>query len=453
MTARRNLRFGDKGHLALRGVDLVGLCEEFGTPLFVFDEADIIENFRRFYRAFESSYGKVMVCYSVKTNNNLAICSVLNRLGAYAEVSSEMDLFTALKAGFPGAKIVYDGPFKPEAALRKALKEGVFMFNVESLREMEVLNDCAREVGRVQSIGLRVSSPERVGFFDFRRRVNNLVNKAGYCYPGRRFGFTVEQVYEALRRLRSLNNLRLECLMVHPYREALRVLLPLVKEVRENFGFDIRYLNLGGGFDPGVTGSDGDFPLMIDHVKRRLGLKSSLDRPRNVPSVESIAEDVASTVRRNLEGVDEPVLVMEPGRFVVGPSGLLLLGVDHTKMVGGYKWVFVDGGTNLLPVMHDRRTVFVANRHRESPEELVNIVGPLLYEKDFVAVKTSMPQVHEGDIIAVTDCGAYSLSSSTQFLYPRPAAVLVSTKGKAEVVREKETFEDVLSKDRFLFPN
>jgi diaminopimelate decarboxylase len=226
------------------------------------------------------------------------------------------------------------------------------------------------------------------------------------------------------------------------------VLLPLLKEVTDNLRFDIRYLNLGGGFEPGVTGYNGDIPLIMDFVKRKMGLKSSLDRMRSVPSIESIAESITTSLRRSLADLKEPTLIMEPGRFVVGPSGLLLLKVDHTKIAGGYKWVVVDGGTNVLPSISERRTVLIANNARESRKELVNIVGPLLYPKDFVAIKTVISKVQENDIVVVTDCGAYSLSSSTQFLYPRPAAVLITSNGKTEVIRERETFDDVLSKNR-----
>jgi len=145
----------------------------------------------------------------------------------------------------------------------------------------------------------------------------------------------------------------------------------------------------------------------------------------------------------------EPTLITEPGRFIVGPAGMLLLRIDHVKIAGGHKWVMVDGGTNILPSFHERRRLLVANNGLASDQEEVSIVGPLLYPKDFIAIKARLPRVEEGDIIVVLDCGAYSLSSSTQFLYPRPAAVLVNSKGKVQVIREKETYDDVIGKDIF----
>ena len=446
LTLRDYLGTGEGNHLTLHGVDLVDLCSRYGTPLFVFDEKSLVENFERFRGAFENVYSKIMVCYSIKTNNNLAICRILRDKGAYAEVSSELDLYVALKAGFPGDRIIYDGPFKPREALQKALEEEVLLVNVESFSEMEKLNSVAEDMGLEQAIGLRVNPFKLPGFFR-SLHPNNLI-EAGYCYPSCRFGFSLEEVPKSFEYLKKMKNLRLECLMVHPYTKALKVLLPILKDANEKFGFEIRYLNIGGGFNPGVTGSTGDFPLMLDFMKRRLGLKSSLDKKRNALRIESIAKSIAGGVRQDLGDLPEPALITEPGRFIVGPSGMLLLRVDHTKMVGGYKWIVVDGGTNIVPVMYERRTILVANRALASDEELVNIVGPLLYPKDFIAIKALVPRVEEDDIVAVFDCGAYSLSSSTQFLYPRPTAVLINCQEEAKVIRKKETFEDVLRKDK-----
>ena len=446
LVIKDHLSTGEDNHLTLHGIDLVDLCGKYGTPLFVFDEVGLVENFERFRRAFKNVYPKIMVCYSIKTNNNLAICKILRENGAYTEVSSELDLYVALRAGFPGDKIIYDGPFKPKEALRKALEEKVFLVNVESFSEMEKLNSVAEEKGLEQAIGLRVNPFKPPSFFK-SLHPNNLI-EAGYCYPSCRFGFTLEEVHKAFEYLKKMRNLRLECLMVHPHSKALSVLLPLLKEANEKFEFEVKYLNVGGGFDPGVTGSTSDDLLMLDYIKRKLGLKSSLDKKRNVPSVESVAKTIAESVRQNLGNLPEPALIMEPGRFIVGPSGMLLLRVDHTKMAGGYKWILVDGGTNILPVIHDRRTILVANKALASDKELANIVGPLLYPKDFIAIKALVPRIEENDIVAVFDCGGYSLSSSTQFLYPRPTAVLINSQGEVRVIREKETFGDVLRKDK-----
>ena len=447
MTLRDYLEVGNNGHLILRGVDLVELTDKYGTPLFVFDEVTLVKNFERFKHAFENVYSKVMVCYSIKTNNNLAICRILKESGAHAEVSSSLDLHIASRAGFTGEKIVYDGPFKPVEALKEALRMKVLLINCESFAELERLNEIAGKFGVQQAVGLRVNPFTRPSFLK-SLHPKILLEEAAFCFPKCRFGFSIEETRQAFNYLKKMKNLRLECLMMHPYHRAISILIPLFREAYEKFGFEIKYLNIGGGFDPGTCGYIGDLPLVLDYVKEKIGLKSSLNGKRNVSSIEKAAKTVVENLRRNLDGLPEPTLIAEPGRFIVGPSGLLLLKVDHVKVAGGYKWVFIDGGTNIVPSFYERRELIVANNCSATEKERVNIVGPLLYPKDFIAIKTLLPKVQEGDIIAVLDCGAYTLSSSTQFLYPRPAAVLVNQQGKVRLIREKETFEDVLSKDK-----
>ena len=181
MVIKDNVDRGSENHLTLHGVDLIDLCGEYGSPLFVFDEASLVEGFERFRRAFEDVYPKTMVCYSIKTNNNVAICKTLSETEACAEVSSELDLSIALKAGFSGDKMIYDGPFNPKEALRKALEKKILLVNAESFKELEELNSVAKEMGLEQAIGLRVN-PFKLPSFFRSLHPNNLI-EAGYCYP------------------------------------------------------------------------------------------------------------------------------------------------------------------------------------------------------------------------------------------------------------------------------
>lgn len=120
------------------------------------------------------------------------------------------------------------------------------------------------------------------------------------------------------------------------------------------------------------------------------------------------------------------------------------------KEAGGYKWIVVDGGTNLVPHYKEQREIQIANRANASPKETVNIVGPILFPVDFVAIKSRLPEIRDGDTLAVFDCGAYTLSKSTQFLYPRPSAIMIDSEGKIVKIRERETFEDVTRMDRMV---
>ena len=202
----------------------------------------VSENFERFRQVFESIYPKVMVCYSVKTNNNLAVCKILRENGAYAEVSSLLDFQAALKAGFTGKRIIYDGPFKPVKALQDAVKNEVLLINCESLEEIKRLNAVAADFGVNQAIGLRVNSFRRPRFLgDLHPKT--LVEEASFCFPRCRFGFSMEEVQVAFEYVKKMKNLRLECLMTHPYHGAVEVLMPLFKMNMRGIPVDMTRLN------------------------------------------------------------------------------------------------------------------------------------------------------------------------------------------------------------------
>jgi len=443
-----NFKVGENGHLLLHGVDLVSLCNNHGTPLFVFDEACLVENFDRFRHAFESVYPKVMVCYSIKTNNNLAICKILRRKGAYAEVSSELDLHVASKAGFTGDKIIFDGPFKPKEALRRALEEKIALVNIESFSEMERLNDIAAEVGVKQAIGLRINPFKDPGFSKYTNIINLL--NAAYCHLDSRFGFSIDDASRAFKRVMELKNLSLQAIMTHPYRAATKTLLPMIQELHEKFGVEIKYLNIGGGFNLGDASFVGSKELVFDFLRRKIGLKSKLNNEGHASNIESVAKSIVGEIKQSLGDSPEQTIIVEPGRFISSSAGILLLRVDHVKEAGGYKWVSVDGGTNLVPRFNfvELRKIIVANKATSYSNEEVNIVGPLLYAEDFISLKAALPKISEGDVLSIFGCGAYTLSRSNQFLHPRPAAVLLNSKGEVKVIRERETFEDFLYKDR-----
>jgi len=423
-------------HLALRRVDLVELCERYSTPLFVFDEEHIRKNYRRFRDAFIKHYPKTIVCYSIKTNNNLAICSVMRNEGAYAEVGSGLDLHIAKEAGFPPERIIFDGLFKSETVLNEALDYQVSMINIESFSELEILDRLAKERGITQSIGIRISTVTR-------KRVSF---EGVYCNPLSRFGFSLEETFAALKQALKMKNLEVEGLMIHPY-WGIHWFLPFVKKIQEELGLDIRYVNFGGGFPKGER-STGITGLMKDYLRERLGLKSDLDPPpKEFRQIEEFGRRITEETKQVM-GNMEPTLVFEPGRYLIHDAGLLLLRVGVIKKAGGYKWVVVDGGCNLNSDWLERREIRLVNRATDSSEELVNVVGPLLFARDFVTIKKELPKIRIGDILVVLNSGAYTLSNSTQFLSPRPAAVLIRPNGEVAEIRKKETYGDVVRMDK-----
>lgn len=424
------------GHLSLHGVDLADLCDRHGTPLFVFDEERLRHNYLKFRDAFKVDDCETIVGYSVKTNNNLAICSLMEQLGAYAEIISKLDLFIALKAGFTADRIILDGPYKPAALLREALDRKILLINVESLPELQRLDQIAEASGLEPRVGLRLN------FFKSRFFSTESI----YCNRSSRFGFSPEKAYSILKHARKFKNVQFEGLMTHPFYD-FQKLISFAKTVYDKLDIKMKYLNFGGGFDPGTVGTITFRELLQDYLRQKLGFKSNLDKKASAPDIEQVGKSLMNAVE--LAKLPSKVTaVFEPGRFLVSDAGFLLLRVDHVKQAGGFQWAIVDGGTNLLPITSERRDIYLANRKPGPPDELVNIVGPIPSLNDFISIKKHLPKIVEDDILLVFDSGAYSLSSSNQFLCPRPCVMMISPEKGATEIRQKETCEDLLHFDR-----
>lgn len=435
MTEEKALNTSLNGHIELNGVDLVDLCVKFGTPLFVFDEKRFIDNYRRFHKAFSENYPKVAVCYSVKTNNNLAILNRIREEEAYAEVASSLDLYAALKAGFSPKRIILDGLYKPEELLRNAVRSELLLINVESFSELELLNQLAGEIGKRPTVGLRMSI--------YPRKFLN--SEELYCNPLSRFGFPLEDGITVFKRALTFENLNIRGIMIHPY-WGIHEFLPMANRILNELGIKFDFINFGGGFQKSVK-KIGIPDLVKDVLRLKLGMRSNLDSPpKKARAIEEAARLIAEEVRETF-GNDDSTLVFEPGRYLVHDAGYLIVQAGVVKEAAGFKWVVVDGGTNLVSDYLERRTILVANKANEPASTITNVVGPLLYGRDFITVKQRLPEIKEGDFLVLSNVGAYTLSSSTQFLYPRPRAVLIKTNGEVRVVREKETYEDVLRKD------
>ncbi|MEM2522661.1 MAG: alanine racemase [Candidatus Bathyarchaeia archaeon] len=424
---------------------------KFGTPLFVFDEDALSYHYERLRQAFEANYPNIIICYSVKTNFNPAICKVLRKKGAYAEVTSEVELEAVEKAGYNGQNIILDGVYKPEGLLRKALEKKVLLINIESFTEMERLNRIAGEMGVKQSIGLRISVP-RQSFF---ANPNLAYFQHLLVYPECRFGFPPGEAYQAFKKALELKNLQVEGIMMHNspfYPGTVKTLIQILHKIHKKLGLEIKYLNIGGGFISETLKSISTFNLIVDLIRQKLGLKSMLDKvSRHSKNIELIAKAIIDDVKKEIRDLPKPTIIIEPGGIIVGPAGILLLRVDHVKKGSdGFNWIIVDGGTNLLPdinTVYFRHDISIVSKAANPREKLYNLCGPLCYARDYIAIKTYLPQIDEGDIIAVFDCGAYTLSKSNQFLYPRPAAVLLNSRKEVKLIREKETSEDIFRKD------
>jgi len=236
--------------------------------------------------------------------------------------------------------------------------------------------------------------------------------------------------------------------MIHPY-WGIHKLLPLLRQMQEELDVKMEFIDLGGGFDKSSSRTVGTTDLVKVAVRRRLGMRSGLDRwPRKAREILEESRLIASEVK-SIPAHTESTCVLEPGRYLVHDTGFLALRIGVVKKVAGQNWIITDGGScNLVPDFHERREIRIAKRANAQPEEMVNISGPLPNAWDLVRIKKFLPRIRAGDYIVLSNAGAYTLSLSRQFCYPRPAAVLVRPNGKAILIRQKGTGEDVTRMDR-----
>jgi len=403
------------GRLHCEGVPAERLVAEFGTPLYVYSRSAIVDRFHDLDSAFAPL--DRLIAYSVKANGNLAILRLLAAEGAGADIVSGGELHRALVAGVPAERIVFSGVGKTVAEMAAALEAGVYGFNVESEGELRALSDLASTMGATAPVALRINP-------DIESPTPHHYTRTGH--RATKFGIPSEDALRLYRLAADLPGIEVRGIDVHigsqivepePYRQALLHVLELVDALRVD-GIGLEYLDLGGGFgvayDAGDTGTDArELAAMIAPLAASSGLK----------------------------------LVLEPGRFIVGPAGVLLTRVLYIKEMGERTFVITDAGMNdLLRPSHyaSYHHVQPAERHAGRDRVRVDVVGPICESGDFLALDREIERPAEGELLVVETVGAYGFSmASTYNARPRPAEVLVD--GDAfRLIRRREMYDDLV---------
>jgi diaminopimelate decarboxylase len=408
------------GRLQLERVDVQDLCESLGTPLFLISEGLLRDRFRQFRDEFQKRYSKVAVAYSYKTNYLPSICSVLDQEGAWAEVVSLLELSIAEMIGVNPQRIIFNGPAKANDGLLKAMELGVRVINVDSLSELKRVVSLVRDTDLRVNIGFRVSYPGRL--------------------PSRnKFGITAEQILDGCRMISKEKRIHYTGLHTHigtetteigKYEKAIELLTDLASSIHRRYGFETEIIDLGGGFA---------FREVVPYSHKGRWAP---------PSFSGYASGICSKLTLDLSDrlSKPPLLALEPGRALVGPTTLLATKVIATKEVLGTKWVTTDAGLNLVPEAELNQHRIVPVVLRKGKMERVNVAGPLCIHEDIIRYCVEMPLIKEGDILAILDVGAYSISMSWQFIKLRGGVCLLCA-GKPEMIRRPETVEDVLRLD------
>lgn len=400
------------------GVPVADLLGRFGSPLYVVSEQKLRARYRDFVKTFRSHYQNTVVAYSVKTNYLSAICAILFQEGAWAEAVSGFELDIAENLKMPGPKTIFNGPSKRKEDLLRAFKDGIFV-NIDSYDELFLAEEVARELGRPQRVGLRVNI------------------SLGYP-PWDKFGFNLEsgQAFEACRRACASGHLKVVGLHVHAgtylpdpgiYVKMTENLLGFAELIESKFMLTIEHLDLGGGFASSNT--------LLSQVFPAEGA---------TPTTAQYAEAIGGALQRGIVQLKgKPLLFLEPGRVLVDEAVSLLTTVVATKRLSsGAKAVIIDAGVHLLPTAYYFKHEIAPTEERASSVEDVTVYGPLCMQIDVVRSSVRLPPLKRGSQLVIKNVGAYNLAQSMQFIFPRPAVVLIN-KGKVEVVRSAETTHDV----------
>jgi len=400
------------GELFAEDVRVADLAEKYGTPLFIYSRSHIQHQ----YRALTSALHEIepLICYSVKVNTNAAVINTLAAEGSGADVVSVGELVRARLAGVPASRIVFAGVGKTDDEIVGGLKEDILFFTVESEQELQRISECAARLGVKGRVALRVNpdvDPKTHKYISTGKKEN-------------KFGMDIGRAlrdYEAASKMPGIEiaglhmHIGSQILSSGPFAEAIDKVADVCRKLKATYP-TFQYLDIGGGI--GIRYKDDERPLdpkMFAHavvpVLKPLGLK----------------------------------IVMEPGRFLVGNAGILVARVQYVKDGPSKKFVIVDAAMNDLirPPLYQAHHDVVPVRPSEK-KVLTDVVGPICESADFFALDRELPEMKQGDLVAVMSAGAYGFSMSSNYNSRGRAPEIMVSGSRAEVVRRRETIDDVM---------
>jgi len=401
-----------ENNLYCEDVSVSEVALKVGTPFYLYSSATLRRHFNAFDHAFDGI--RHMICFSMKSNSNLAVLRLFAREGGGVDIVSGGELYRALKAGVDPQKIVYSGVGKQPEDLEYALKSDILMFNVESAQEILKLNETAGRMGRNARIAIRVNpdvDPETHPYISTGLKEN-------------KFGIDINEAPEQYTLAAGLENLQVSGVSCHigsqltrtsPFVDAIRKLKNMIETLEET-GIPIDYLDLGGG----------------------LGITYDREEPPQ-------PDEYAGAIKEELKTTDL-TLILEPGRVIMGNAGILVTKVLYTKSAGEKTFFIVDAAMNdlmrpsLYDSYHNIQPVKISGRKTVKAD----IVGPICESGDFFAKGRDVEVYEQGELMAVMSAGAYGFSMSSNY-NSRPRVCEVMVKGdRFYTIRARETFEDLV---------
>lgn len=421
----------DKGHLTIGGVDAVDLANKYGTPLYVMDERTIKGHCRTFQQSIDDNYGgKGLAVYASKAFNCKEMCRIIKDEGLGIDVVSGGELYTALSVDFPPEKIVFHGNNKTEEEIKLALESGVGRIVVDNLTELRTIEKMAAELNKNPGVMIRIKPGIDAHTHNFIR-TGQIDSK---------FGFALEtgEAFEAIKEVLEQKNVTLKGVHCHigsqifeidPFKAAAEVMLGFMAKVKKELSYEIKELNLGGGF----------------------GIRYLIDDDAKL--YKTFMEQVSVTVKETCKrlGLNIPFIMIEPGRSIVGPAGTTLYTVGAVKTIPGIRnYVSVDGGMTDNPryiLYQSEYSIAVANKIDKPSDYIATIAGRCCESGDLVQEDAKIQTPEPGDILAVFCTGAYNYSMASNYnRVPRPPVVMIKD-GESRVIIKGESYEDLVKND------
>ena len=429
-----SFRYQD-GSLHCEGVNLERVAEKYGTPLYVYSAGTILDHYRRLDAALSDV--DHLICYAVKANSNRAILALIAREGAGFDIVSGGELFRVLAAGADPRCCTFAGVGKSQEEIEYALDQRVLSFNVESEAELVCIDRIARSKGMRAPIALRVNPDVDTGTHR-------------YISTGRsenKFGIALDRVAEVYAQAARMPNIAIRGVQMHigsqitdaaPFAEAIAKVTPLILKLKEQFALE--FFSIGGGigivYESSFASGSRDW-------------WSEKDRVRATTILPLTIHDYAAAILPSLRKLGLRVLV-EPGRLLAGNAGVLLMRVRYIKQTEHKRFVIVDAGMNDLirPALYQSYHEIVPIREpRDAKREAADVVGPVCESGDFFAQDRQLPEMKEGDLVALMSAGAYGFVMASNYnSRPLPAEALVEGESFS-LIRRRQTIEDLVREE------
>ena len=401
-----------KNNLCVENISAISLTKRYKTPFYCYSLSQLKSNFYNFNNAFRKI--KPLICFSVKSNANIALLKELKKIGSGADVVSAGELLKATKAGISSKKIVFSGIGKTSEEIQLAIKKKVLLINMESESEANLINKISKRMSTTTSVGIRLN-PNITG------KTNKKISTGG---KDDKFGLSFNDFVSLCKKIDSMRNLKLEGLSVHigsqitnikPFRKVLSVLNQVINKTKINF----KFIDLGGGM--GISYSKKEKKLNLDQYAK---LVNKFIKDKKVQ------------------------IIFEPGRSIIANTSILISKVIYIKKSNNKKFIILDAGMNDLirPALYNAyHEIIPLKKYSKKIKGYVEFVGPICESSDKFLSQKNIPEIHEGDFVAIANVGAYGMSLVSNYnTRPIISEVLVD-KSKHKLIKKRQSLQNLIN--------